>query len=80
VSYLQAYDRFSEGVQTILDMPNEKIDMLHHFLHQGQGHLSKRARTKEFATLTDTEIKQIEGLYAKNFRQPSALRRHALQR
>jgi Fic family protein len=79
VNYLQAYDRFTEGVQTILDMPNEKIDLLHHFLQQGQGHLSKRARTKEFAALTDTEIEQIEGLYAKNFRKPSALHRHALQ-
>jgi len=79
VNYLQAYDRFSEGVQTILDMPNEKIDLLHHFLQQGQGHLSKRARTKEFPALTDTEIKQIEGLYANNFRQPSALHRHAPQ-
>ncbi len=67
VGYLEAYDRFSQGVQDILDMPNQKIDLIHHFLRQGQGHLSTRARTKEFAALTNAEIKQIEGLYAQCF-------------
>ncbi len=56
VAYLKAYDRFSQGAQAILDMPNQKIDLLHHFLRQGKGHLSKRARTKEFTALTNTEI------------------------
>ncbi|MCZ6480775.1 MAG: Fic family protein [candidate division NC10 bacterium] len=67
IGYLEAYDRFSQGVQDILDMPNQKIDLIHHFLRQGQGHLSTRARTKEFAALTNAEIKQIEGLYAQCF-------------
>ena len=67
VGYLEAYDRFSHGVQDILDMPNQKIDLLHQFLRQGQGQLSTRARTKEFAALTNAEIKQIESLHAKCF-------------
>ena len=67
VAYLQAYDRFSQDVQAILDMPNQKLDLLHHFLKQGKGHLSKRARTKEFAALTGAEITQIEGLYSDSF-------------
>jgi Fic family protein len=67
VNYLQAYDRFSQDSQAILDMPTQKIDLIHHFLQQGQGQLSKRARTKEFSALTDAEIKQIELLYAKSF-------------
>ena len=67
VAYLQAYDRFSQGAQAILDIPNQKIDLLHHFLRQGKGRLSKRARTKEFAALTDAEIAQIEGLYSDSF-------------
>jgi len=67
VNYLQAYDRFSQGVHAILDMPQGKVDLLHHFLQQGQGQLSKRARNKEFSSLTDTEIKQIELLHAKCF-------------
>jgi Fic family protein len=64
VAYLQAYDRFSQGAQAILDMSNQKVDLLHHFLRQGQGHLSRRARTKEFAVLTDAEINRIEALYS----------------
>ncbi len=67
VAYLKAYDRFSQGAQAILDIPNQKIDLLHHFLRQGKGHLSKRARTKEFAALTDGEITQIEDLYSDSF-------------
>ena len=72
VGYLEAYDRFSHGVQDILDMPNQKIDLLHQFLRQGQGQLSTRARTKEFAALTNAEIKQIEGLYAEYFGKHNA--------
>ncbi len=68
VGYLEAYDQFSQGIQSILDMPNQKIDLIHRFLQEGQGHLSKRARTKEFVALTDSEIKKIEVLYAKSFR------------
>lgn len=67
VAYIKAYDRFSQGAQDILDMPNQKIALLHHFLKQGKGHLSKRARTKEFAALTDAEIAQLECLYSESF-------------
>lgn len=67
VTYLQAYDRFSQGVQAILDMPNQTIDLLHGFLRQGSGHLSKRARMKQFEALTDAEIQQIETLYSESF-------------
>ncbi len=67
VGYLRAYDQFSQGVQVILDMPNQKIDLIQKFLQQGHGHISKRARTKELAALTDAEIKQIEVLYANSF-------------
>ena len=69
LAYLKAYDRFSQGAQAILDMPNQKIDLLHHFLKQGKGYLSKHARTKEFAALTDAEIAQMEGLYSESFAQ-----------
>ncbi len=64
VNFLQAYDRFSQGVQAILDMPNQTIDLIFSFLKQGNGHFSKRARMKEFESLTDAEIQQIETLYS----------------
>ncbi len=67
VGYLEAHDRFAQSIQEILDMPNQKIDLLQHFLTQGKGRLSTRARTKEFAALTNEEIGQIEDLYAECF-------------
>ena len=63
VAYLQAYDRFARGVQEIADMPAEKIELLHRFLSQENGRLSKRAREKEFAALTEQEADKIEALY-----------------
>jgi hypothetical protein len=44
-------------------MPHRITDLLFRFLQQGQGKLSVRARTKEFATLTDQEIEKIEAIY-----------------
>src|SRR5258708_1867928 len=64
VAHLQAYDRFAHAVQNIVDMPKQRIDLLWHFLRQGEGALSKRARTNEFAALADLEVQQIQDLYA----------------
>jgi Fic family protein len=67
VAYLEAYDRFSKGLQELVDMPEQKINLLHKFLRQQDGRLSKRARTNEFAALTDEETGQIETLYRDSF-------------
>src|SRR6266849_2508981 len=67
VSYLEAYDRFEKGLQEIVDMPERKVDLLHRFLRQGNGHLSKRARTGEFAALTEGEMELVEKLYQDSF-------------
>jgi len=67
LAYLEAYDRFAKGVQNIVDMPESKVELLHRFLGQGKGHLSKRARTQEFAALTDSEVGLIEEMYEKSF-------------
>ena len=48
-------------------MPDREIEMLRGFLTQGGGHLSKRAREKEFHALTDEEATQIEVLYNELF-------------
>jgi hypothetical protein len=64
VAWLEAYDRFVEGVSTIVDMPARTIDLLHRFLRQNDGRLSKRARTGEFSALTDREVSSIEALFA----------------
>lgn len=64
VAHLQAYDRFAHTVQNIVDMPNQKIDLLWHFLQQSSGLLSRRARTNEFAALTEAEVLEVQKVYA----------------
>lgn len=64
VAYLEAFDRFAERVQHLLgDMPHSTIDLLHHFLIQGEGRLSQRAREKEFSVLTPEEAEAVEEVW-----------------
>lgn len=65
--YLQNFDRFRAVVELIVDMPDRTLDSLFGFLKQNQGRLSKRARDKEFAALTDEETRQIEQAYSDLF-------------
>lgn len=67
VAYLEAYDSFSRSVSEIVDMPNSLLDLLHRFLKQNGGKLSKRGRENEFAPLTDEEIASIEAAYVDAF-------------
>jgi hypothetical protein len=68
VAYLEAYDKFSRQVLQIVDMPNSMVDLLHRFIRQNDGTLSKRARSKEFALLTDEEAAIIEKGYTTAFK------------
>lgn len=63
VTYLEGYDRFVERVQQIVDMPAGTVDLLHRFLRQNDGELSRRARTKEFSKLAPDEVERIERAY-----------------
>jgi hypothetical protein len=65
VKYLELYDQFAAKVQTLFDMPNNKLDLLWRFLQQNDGKLSKRARAKEFAALTDDESAAIEEMFRR---------------
>jgi hypothetical protein len=65
VAYLEAYDQFIRGVQEIVDMRARTADLLHRFLAQGNGRLSKRARSREFGALTDAEVERVEELYRR---------------
>lgn len=67
LAYLEAYDRFSRAVQGIADMPDRQVNLLHRFLSQGKGQLSKRARMEEFAALADAEVQRIEQFYQESF-------------
>src|SRR5438876_1413721 len=67
IRFLDAFDKFASAVKEIVEMPDREIELLRGFLAQGRGHLSKRAREKEFRALTDEEVTQIEGLYKNLF-------------
>jgi len=67
VDYLHNYDRFKDEIKQTYDMPDNMIALLLRFLEQNEGHLSKRAREKEFNMLNDDEIKHIEGIYTGIF-------------
>jgi|SRR5947209_11973764 len=77
VRFLEAFDQFSADVHRMVDMPMRMIELLRAFLHQGNGVLSRRAREKEFAKLTDAEVDEIERLFGRSFgfvRVPDAAR------
>ncbi|MGH7564890.1 MAG: Fic family protein, partial [Gemmatimonadota bacterium] len=75
VAYLEAYERFSAGVQQLVDMPEPTVNLLHRFLEQGEGRLSQRARTREFGDLKDVEVDRIQRLFQDSFADvPEALK------
>ena len=65
--FLVSYDAFCMKVQSIADMPEKTLSLLFRFLKQNQGRLSKRAREKEFASLTLDEVEFVESTYAELF-------------
>ena len=65
--FLKNFDWFRAAVETVVDMPDRTLDNLLGFLRQNGGRLSRRAREKEFAALTDEEVRRIEGAYADSF-------------
>jgi hypothetical protein len=65
--FLKGYDSFRRQVEDIVDMPDTTVDLLFRFLRQNDGRLSRRAREREFAELTEDEVAKIEATYAKSF-------------
>lgn len=67
LKFLANYDSFKTYLDEEFEMPDKMVSMLVRFLEQNQGVLSKGASEKEFAALTDREIKTIESIYATIF-------------
>lgn len=63
VKYLRSYDEMKFWLDNRFQMPDKTIALLIYFLNQNNGKLSKRAREKEFALLSDSEINEIENYY-----------------
>jgi hypothetical protein len=72
VRFFHAYDAFVGRMRMLVDMPQTKVEMLWRFLHQNHGRLSARARTGEFAPLTDAEVAQVEQFYEQAWEEAVA--------
>ena len=67
VEYLKKFDAFKRFIENKFEMPDNMISLLVGFLEQGNGKLSKRARSNEFNKLTVDEIGIIEEQFASIF-------------
>ncbi|MFZ4809603.1 MAG: cell filamentation protein Fic, partial [Hyphomicrobiaceae bacterium] len=69
--FLRRYDDFRAAVGAVVDMPDQTIDLLFRMLRQNNGRLSRRAREREFAGISDTEAQIVEDGYARAFEDAS---------
>ena len=60
LSFIVNYDKARQAVQDVVDMPDKLINLIIHCIIQENGKLSSKKRLKNFAMLTDDEIKNIE--------------------
>ncbi len=67
VRYLTNYDEFKKYLDDEFEMPDKMVALLVRFLDQNEGKLSKRAREKEFTSLSNKEVKEIEQNYQSIF-------------
>ncbi|MCX6251454.1 MAG: Fic family protein [Bacteroidetes bacterium] len=67
VVYMQKFDAMKVWLDDRFQMPDKMIALLIRFLEQNNGSLSKRAKEKEFAGLSDQEAKEIEEKYKMIF-------------
>ena len=66
-AFSERYDLFKTRVEAIVEMPVSMVDLLLNVLKQNNGQLLKRARAKEFGSLTDNEVEMLEMAYQEIF-------------
>ncbi|EJF52509.1 hypothetical protein SapgrDRAFT_0768 [Saprospira grandis DSM 2844] len=67
LAYLAAYDCFKRGLLEKMELSDAEISLLHQFLKQNQGRLSKRALKKEFIHFEQEEVNWAEACFARAF-------------
>jgi hypothetical protein len=67
VEFLKKFDEFKRFIDNKFEMPDNMISLLVGFLEQGNGKLSKRAKSDEFNKLTIDEISSIEKQFQSVF-------------
>ena len=68
VLYLAQYDEFKRFIDDEYEMPDKIVALLVRFLEQNNGIFSKRAKEKEFNSLTEKEIVHIESKFKEIFK------------
>ncbi len=72
LEYLRRYEAFKSRINIVYEMPDNLVALLVRFLEQNNGKLSKRARTKEFEALSDSEVHDIEHQFNRVFQERKA--------
>jgi len=67
IDYLEKYDRLSNAINSFINLPDTRVDLLIKYLNQNKGKLSKRKRQNDFNELSEEEISQVEEYYAEIF-------------
>jgi len=67
LDFLEKYDQMTHQINALVNLPDNKVDLLIKLLNQNSGKLSKNKRTKEFDQLSQEEIESIEKTYASIF-------------
>jgi len=63
-NHIESYDRFVHDVQMLVAMPTRTLELLWQGLRQNFGKFPRATRVKEFAALTDSEVREIEAIFA----------------
>ncbi len=69
IGYLEKYDKLTNAINSIITLPDTRVDLLIKVLNQNKGKLSKRKRQKDFEELSKEEISRIEEHYAEIFEE-----------
>jgi hypothetical protein len=67
VAYLEKFDAMKVWLDDHFQMPDKTVALLIRFLAQNNGRFSQRAKEKEFATITEKEVTNIEEAYTEFF-------------
>ena len=65
IDYLEKYDQLTNAINSFVNLPDTRVDLLIKYLYQNNGKLSKIKRQKDFDELTEEEISAIEEYYGE---------------
>ena len=67
IDWLSAFDQAQSRASRVVDMADSKLSQVIGYIARNGGALSKKRRKKEFATLTDQQISEIETIVRDEF-------------